>query len=39
MVDDPRVTPECPYELRRVERLVENNLELCLKKWHEYLGT
>lgn len=27
------------HELRRVERLIENNQELCLRKWHEYFGT
>jgi hypothetical protein len=27
------------HELRKIEQLVTNNRDLCLKKWHEYFGT
>ncbi len=27
------------HELRRIERLIAENLALCLRKWHEYFGT
>jgi hypothetical protein len=26
------------HELRRVERLVEDNQQLCLRKWYDYFG-
>ena len=27
------------HELRRIERLVEDNVELCMRKWNEHFGT
>ena len=27
------------HELRRIERLVEDNIELCMRKWNEHFGT
>jgi hypothetical protein len=27
------------HELRKIEQLIADNRELCLRKWHEYFGT
>jgi len=27
------------HELRKIERLIADNRELCLRKWNEYFGT
>ena len=27
------------HELRKIERLITANREVCLRKWHEYFGT
>ncbi|HEV7243330.1 MAG TPA: DUF4160 domain-containing protein [Thermoanaerobaculia bacterium] len=27
------------HELRKIERLIRENRELCLRKWDEYFGT
>jgi hypothetical protein len=26
------------HELRTIERFIADNRELCLRKWHEYIG-
>lgn len=27
------------HELRKIEQLIADNRDLCLRKWHEYFGT
>jgi len=27
------------HELRKIERMIVENRQLCLKKWHEHFGT
>ncbi|HEX3579034.1 MAG TPA: DUF4160 domain-containing protein [Thermoanaerobaculia bacterium] len=27
------------HELRKIERLITANREICVRKWHEYFGT
>jgi hypothetical protein len=27
------------HELRKIERIVAENRDLCVKKWHDYFGT
>jgi len=27
------------HELRKIEQMIADNRELCLRKWHEYFGT